>query len=58
MMQSFAKKIPPGRYTVQSAAPDENLTGIFICRHKPDPAFLNKFFPNGCEARKNKVFSV
>lgn len=43
-------------YTLQSAAPGENLTGIFICRHKPDPALLNKLFPNGCATRKNKVF--
>jgi hypothetical protein len=42
MMQSFAKKIPPGRYTVRSAAPDESPMGIFICRQNPVVAFLNK----------------
>lgn len=43
-------------YTLQSAAPDENLTGIFICRHKPDPTFVGKLFPGGYETRKNKIF--
>lgn len=43
-------------YTVKGIAPGEGLTGIFICRHKPDPTFAGKLFPGGYETQKNKIF--
>ncbi len=43
-------------YTVESAQTDAGPRGIFICRHNPDPALLNKIYPRGYKTRKDKTF--